>query len=272
MRLAHLVGEIVAALEHEVGAELLRRRRAGSRLADDRDARTLVAEQLHHREPDRPGPVDDREVVRLDRGLVDRVDGGGEHLDERALRIAERIGQLVRVRRLGLRELREAAVGGHAEHRQVRAELRLPGPARIARAAALDRADRDAVTLREPVGTGDLAEPDDLAGELVPEHERPLARRRAHRALAVVVLHVGAAEAAGRDLDEDLVLGDDRLGHLLDADVLLLVEDCCFHDALLSAGPDVLVEQGVERDAVAPAVAPRVRGHGIASTAHHLPV
>jgi hypothetical protein len=125
-----------------------------------------------------------------------------------------------------------ACVGGDAEHGEVGAELRLPGTAGVARAAALDRADRDPVTLLQPVGAGDLAEADDLAGELVPEHERPLAGGRADRALAVVVLDIGAAETAGRDLDENLVLGDRRLRHLFDADVLGLIEDCCFHGVL----------------------------------------
>ena len=74
-----------------------------------------------------------------------------------------------------------------------------------------------------------LPRPTTLPENSCPSTSGPLPVGRADRALAVVVLDVRAAEPARRDLDEDLVLGDRRLGDLLDPDVLRLVEDSCFH-------------------------------------------
>jgi hypothetical protein len=143
--------------------------------------------------------------------------------------------ELVCVRRLRPRVLREAAAGRHAEHRQVGAELRLPAPARHAGVAALDRIDRDPVALGQSVGAGELAHLGHPARELVTQDQRPLSIGGPDRALAVVVLDVGAAESAGRNLDEHLVVGDLGLGDVLDPQVVRLVEDCCSHRCLLSS-------------------------------------
>ena len=102
------------------------------------------------------------------------------------------------------------------------------------------------------------------------QHQRALAVGRPDRALAVVVLDVRAAEAARGDLDEHLVLGDRRLGDVLDTDVVGLVEELLSLARSSSAVTDVLVEQGVERHRSVQVSAQVSAVIGIASTDHHL--
>lgn len=133
---------------------------------------------------------------------------------------------------LRLRELGEAAVHRHAEHRQVLAELQLAGAARVARITALHGVDGDAVALGQPVTLCELSRVDDFTADLVTEDERPLPVRRPDRALAVVVLDVRAAEPARENSHDHLVGLRIRLRYVLQPEVFGLVEDCCFHGVL----------------------------------------
>ena len=67
------------------------------------------------------------------------------------------------MRRFRLGKLCEAAISRHAEHRQIDAKIRLPSTTGITRTTALDRADRDAITLLETIGAGNLAKADNRA-------------------------------------------------------------------------------------------------------------
>jgi hypothetical protein len=177
-------------------------------------------------EADRPRAVDDHEVAEPDLRLLDRVQRGGEHLDERTLLVAHRVGQLVGVLSLRAHVFRKGAVRGHTEHdREV--EVRISGAGEVAGRARLDGIDRDAVSLLHALGV--LAARDDAACELVPQDERALAVSRPDGTASHVVLEVRTADPAGRDLDEHILVADLRLRHVLEADVLDVVKDCCSH-------------------------------------------
>ena len=69
-----------------------------------------------------------------------------------------------------------------------------------------------------------MAAIDDDTGNLVAEHERLLDHERADPAVLVVV-HVGAADADGPDLDEDIAVAERRERAHLEADIAFRVQD-----------------------------------------------
>jgi hypothetical protein len=122
----------------------------------------------------------------------------------------------------------EAAVRRHAQD-LVQVVVGVAGPAEVVGGAGLDGVDRHPVADGHPGRL--VAHRDDDAGELVAEDQRALAVGRADRAAAVVVLEVGAADAARGDLDDDVRGAGRRVGHVLQPEVLHVVEDGSLHGA-----------------------------------------
>ena len=86
-------------------------------------------------------------------------------------------------------------------------------------------ASPSAMPLSSDLGLRARADLDDLAGDLVPEHPR-----RLDPAVAVVEgAHVGAADAARQDLQEDAVLGAHRVRRGADLHAARPVPDRCAH-------------------------------------------
>src|SRR5207244_6624782 len=110
-----------------------------------------------------------------------------------------------------------------------------------------------------------------LAAELVAEHERALPVGRAKRALAVVVLDVRAAEAAGKHADDDLVGARLRLGHVLEPQVLLLVEDGRLHRATAAGWRTCRSRRSFRNGRPSHVSCHAFEPIGIESTAHHSP-
>ena len=157
----------------------------GGAEAVDAETRQLAAERL---------------AGELERAVADQP--GAEQ--RRRLRVAIGWRQLEAVARVGDGVLGIAAVDLVAGEARVVAEILLAAAAIEAR--AVGRAEpRHADAVADGEALDARAERRDLADDLVAENERQLGMRQ----LAVDDVQIGAAHAAGRDLDEDLV----RPGH-----------------------------------------------------------
>ncbi len=100
-----------------------------------------------------------------------------------------------------------------AEEQHVRAQIRAPGAAVVAREARARGVERGFAAGLDALDAG--ADLDDDAGDLVPECQRLANEEIADRA-AMVVVQVRAADAAVGDRNADLVGRERRLGTRLD--------------------------------------------------------
>ena len=121
-------------------------------------------------------------------------------------------------------DMREPHRTAHEAH--VEAVVAQAHPAVAARVAWLARVDGDA---RAGLHPGHLAaDLVDGAGDLVPERHGLLQAHGAEAAM-VVVVQVGAADAAGLDPDADIARAQRRHLDLLDAEVLRSMDDDAAH-------------------------------------------
>ena len=110
------------------------------------------------------------------------------------------------------------------------AEVALAALAEVALAAVQRRVDPDAIA---DLDADDLiADINDRAAELVPDDDRVAGRRE----LAIDDVDIGAADAAGADLDDDVLRPGHRLRHILNPDHAGLFDYDRFHDELLLGG------------------------------------
>ncbi len=124
----------------------------------------------------------------------------------RRLGVAVALGQLEGEARVGARVLGIAAVDLVAGEARVVAKILLAAPAIETGAVGMAQ-PRHADAIARCELRDALTERRHMADDLMAEHERELGLRK----LAVENMQIGAADAAGRDLDEDLA--GSRLGH-----------------------------------------------------------
>ena len=147
----------------------------------------------------------------------------GERLDQRARLVGDAVGEREREVLVDGDEVRERAVDRRRrEEAHVLAEVVAAGAALAALAARHARLERHPVA--DGVARHPRADRHDPAGGLVAEDHRGLDDERAD-APVLVVVHVGAADPDGGDLDEDLARPGLRDLARLDAQVARGVQD-----------------------------------------------
>ena len=174
----------------------------GARVADDRDGHAA----------DRAGAGDEH-VLAEHRERERRVDGVAERVEDRGDVLVDPGPVVPDVRHRQRDQLGEGARPLHAEPDRVRAQVPPPGHA-VAAAAADDvaLAADDVAGMEVAHVRADL---DDLAHELVPDHERH--RDRLLRpGIPRVDVEVGAADPGLAHPDQDVVDPDLRLGDILE--------------------------------------------------------
>ncbi len=194
---------------------IARARRASSRSTTATCGSPSSSAACKRDEPDRPGADHDRALGALGR-QPHGVDAVRQRLHQRADAHRDGVGQPPRVGRADLHEVRERARHVHADEYAVQAQVRVPGPAQPALAAAGERVHGHARALQVLRA---LAGRDHGARELVPHHQR----RRPVAHVAEVALDLRAADADRLGLQDQLArpgIGRIRLllhGHLVRA-------------------------------------------------------
>src|SRR5262249_31911927 len=145
----------------------------------------------------------------------------GNRLDQRRFRPRHAIGQRVEGAGGHGDVLRETAAGivGDADRVPPLAEVAHPPLTEVALAAIEGGIDADPVADRDADDA--FADIHDLAAEFVADDDRVFHRRK----LARDDVDVGAADAAGVDLQENLTRPGGRVRNLLDLDIPRLVDD-----------------------------------------------
>ena len=193
-------GDIDDMIGAEPGGKRQRRRRD---IDDGRLRDPCALRRQHGQQADGTGAEQHGALAGDVAGAGDRMQAHRERLGERRRLIGHVIGNLHALRRDGVEVGRKAALHmrglrGRAHEEDVFAEIGPVLAARLAMAAPARRIEGDAVAdLHAGCGAGDL---DDFARDLVAEHQR-----RGHDEIAgagvAIVMHVGAANAAGAETD-----------------------------------------------------------------------
>ena len=182
--------------------------------AADGDLCTLGLEHLRAEDAHGPGTDHERRVAGAGHGRVAQALGhAGQGLVERSGVLADRLVDLVQVALGNLHEPGEAAVDVAADGATRGAQVAPPSETGLAAIAGVE-VGLGTDALPDPVlGAG--AGLDHAPGDLV-AHDH----RRDARELVVLDVEVGAADAGGVDLDDDLVRSGCGPWHLAQADVL----------------------------------------------------
>ena len=182
------------------------------RVGDDHVARARVPHDRDGHAADRAG-AGDEDVLAEHREGECRVDGVAERVEDRRHVLVDARPVVPDVRHRQRHELGESARPLHAEPDRVRAEM--PAPGHAVAAAPTDDVALAADDLARVEVAHVRAHVDDLADELVADHERHRDRLLRPRVPRVDV-EIGAADARLAHADQDVVDPDLRLRNVLE--------------------------------------------------------
>ena len=141
-------------------------------------------QRLDHRQPHRPGAVDQRDVIGGGLQVGGDIGANGEGFDHGGMAIADAVRDAVGIARRSAGVVAESPVAVHANYLQLGADVRAANRARVAMPAADDRIDRNAF-------------PDalwiDIAPHLVNDAKKLMpddARVASERVMAMVDMHI----------------------------------------------------------------------------------
>ena len=190
----------------------------GQPVGGDDDRRAGQAQDLDEQQPERSAAVDAGPAARRDRREIERVERDAERLEQGGLSSADRVRQRVEQMARPGHDRAERAVGARRS------------PANRSRCRCSSRPRRHGS--HRPHGSAGSATTrspgprpvDDHAAELVAEDERPRSASASPMLPSSIPVEVRAAQADGRDPDEDLASARRRRGSRCDPDVTRAVQ------------------------------------------------
>ena len=210
----------------QVGAEFERNLAlAFDRLEQDNLGGAGVFSKLHHEQTDHATADNDNCAAGLDVAHIDAVQAAGDGLGHGALLEAGVIAQLVDLLHIDGAVLGKTAVNGGAVTGHMLAVVVDSVAAGFAAAAGMVWVDAHAIARFK---AGDIAAHGlDNARKLMTKD-----RGRGNVGCTLVTfidMHVGAADAASFDVDQNVTLAHGRFCRILDPEIVLSIEDRAFH-------------------------------------------